>query len=65
MFKTLLSVLVVLFRIAVTIGCLLVIGFLAFAFKYYANSGETATAFCCLFTSLCAIGIIYFVWNRK
>lgn len=65
MFKTLLSILVVLFRIVSTIACLLVIGFLAFAFKWYANTGETTTALCCLFTSLCAIGVIYFIWNKR
>ena len=65
MFKTLLSFVATVIRLLATSVCLVVIGFLAFAFKHYANSGETMTAICCLFTSLCAIGIIYFIWNKR
>ena len=65
MFKTLLSVLVTLIRLGVTLSLVVVIGTLAMFFKHYANNGETTTALCCLFTSLCAIGCIYFIWNKR
>lgn len=65
MFKTLLSIVAALIRLVATSALLVVIGFLAYAFKWYANNGETSTAFCCLFTSLCAIACIYFVWNKR
>ena len=65
MFKTLLSTVVTLIRLGATLALVIVIGTLAMFFKWYANNGETTTALCCLFTSLCAIGIIYFIWNKR
>lgn len=63
--KTLLSIFVVLIRLVATSTLLVVIGFLAYAFKWYANTGEITTALCCLFTSFCAICVIYFIWNKR
>ena len=65
MFKTLLSIVATLIRLVTTSALLVVIGFLAYAFKWYANTGETTTALCCVFTSFCAIGIIYFIWRKQ
>lgn len=65
MFKTLLSIVVTLIRLVTTLICLVLIGTLAMFFKYYANTGETTIALCCLFTSLCAIGVIYLIWNKR
>lgn len=65
MFKTFLSIVATLIRLGVTSALLLLIGTLAMFFKYYANNGETNIALCCLFTSFCAIGVIYLIWNKR
>ena len=65
MFKTLVLIVATLIRLVATSVLLLVIGFLAYAFKWYANTGETTTALCCVFTSLCAVSCIYLIWRNN